>query len=79
VTLVGLVDNLHQTCSWYYLRDVDVKTDDYRYVLLKERNVIMTMEEEYRRQGELFPNPERLEKVQYTSCVCYVPKSFLFD
>ena len=36
----------------------------YRYVLLKERNMIMTMEEEYKRQGELFPNPERLEKVQ---------------
>jgi len=32
-------------------------------VLLKERNMIMTMEEEYKRSGELFPNPERLEKV----------------
>jgi len=35
----------------------------YRYVLLKERNMIMTMEEEYKREAELFPNPERLEKV----------------
>jgi len=35
----------------------------YRYVLLKERNMIMTMEEEYKRQAELFPSPERLEKV----------------
>jgi len=32
-------------------------------VLLKERNMIMTMEEEYTEQGELMPNPERLEKV----------------
>lgn len=35
----------------------------HRYVLLKERNMILTMEEEYKRQCELFPNPERLEKV----------------
>ncbi|KAI0238324.1 39S ribosomal protein L47, mitochondrial [Lamellibrachia satsuma] len=34
------------------------------YVLLKERNVIMTMEAEYKRQSELFPSPERLEKVE---------------
>lgn len=34
------------------------------YVLLKERNMVMTMEEEYKRQCELFPNPERLEKVE---------------
>lgn len=34
------------------------------YVLLKERNMIMTMEEEYKREAELFPNPERLEKVE---------------
>ena len=40
-----------------------------RYVLLKERNMIMTMEEEYKRCGELFPNPERLEKVHNVSVV----------
>lgn len=34
------------------------------YVLLKERNMLMTMEEEYTNQKELFPNPERLEKVE---------------
>ncbi|XP_064642877.1 large ribosomal subunit protein uL29m-like [Lineus longissimus] len=34
------------------------------YVLLKERNMLMTMEAEYTRQKELFPNPERMEKVE---------------
>ena len=34
-----------------------------RYVLLKERNRLLTMEEEYRYQHELFPNPERIDKV----------------
>ncbi|ESO07381.1 hypothetical protein HELRODRAFT_125085, partial [Helobdella robusta] len=34
------------------------------YVLLKERNMLMTMEAEYNRQCELFPSPERLEKVE---------------
>ena len=27
--------------------------------------MMMTMEEEYRRESELFPSPERLEKVSY--------------
>ena len=36
----------------------------WRYVLLKERNMVMTMEEEYKRNCELFPNSERLEKVR---------------
>lgn len=35
-----------------------------RYVLLKERNRLLTMEEEYRHQHELFPNPERIDKVE---------------
>jgi len=35
----------------------------YRYVLLKERNRLLTMEEENRHQHELFPNPERIDKV----------------
>lgn len=35
----------------------------HRYVLLKERNRLLTMEEEYRHQHELFPNPERIDKV----------------
>merc|ERR1712178_236463 len=34
------------------------------YVLLKERNMILTMEEEYKRLLELMPSPERLEKVE---------------
>ncbi len=34
-----------------------------RYVLLKERNRLLTMEEEYRYQHEVFPNPERIDKV----------------
>jgi large subunit ribosomal protein L47 len=34
------------------------------YILLKERNMLMTMAEEYKRQTQLFPNPERLEKVE---------------
>lgn len=38
----------------------------YRYVLLKERNRLLTMEEEYRHQHELFPNPERIDKVKKT-------------
>ena len=33
------------------------------YVLLKERNRLLTMEEEYRHQHELFPSPERIDKV----------------
>ena len=35
-----------------------------RYVLLKERNRLLTMEEEYRYQYELFPSPERVDKVK---------------
>ncbi|KAL8622729.1 hypothetical protein ACOMHN_009363 [Nucella lapillus] len=34
------------------------------YVLLKERNMLLTMEHEYKRQSELFPNPERIDKVE---------------
>lgn len=34
------------------------------YVLLKERNMLLTMEEEYKRNLELFPSPERLHKVK---------------
>ncbi|BFZ23623.1 hypothetical protein BsWGS_26662 [Bradybaena similaris] len=34
------------------------------YVLLKERNMLMTMQAEYTRQCELFPNPERITKVE---------------
>ena len=55
-------------CSQWHWEILVCKDDDnnlsaYRYVLLKERNMIMTMEEEYKSQSELFPNPERLEKV----------------
>lgn len=33
------------------------------YVLLKERNMLLTMEEEAKDQCRLFPSPERLDKV----------------
>lgn len=38
----------------------------HRYVLLKERNRLLTMEEEYRYQHELFPSPERIDKVSHS-------------
>ncbi|XP_076249140.1 mitochondrial ribosomal protein L47 [Calliopsis andreniformis] len=34
------------------------------FVLLKERNMLLTMEEAYKKQYEYFPNPERLDKVE---------------
>jgi large subunit ribosomal protein L47 len=34
------------------------------YVLLKERNMLYTMEQECKEQVRLFPNPERIDKVQ---------------
>ena len=37
------------------------------YILLKERNMLMTMEEEHWRRLENMPNPERFEKVFYLS------------
>lgn len=36
----------------------------FRYVLLKERNMLMTMEEVCKDENEIFPNPERLDKVK---------------
>lgn len=33
------------------------------FVLLKERNMLLTMEHEYEAEHELFPSPERLDKV----------------
>lgn len=33
------------------------------YILLKERNMLMTMEKECNDKMEIFPNPERLDKV----------------
>lgn len=35
----------------------------FRFVLLKERNMLLTMEHECNNQFELFPNPERIDKV----------------
>jgi hypothetical protein len=35
-----------------------------RFVLLKEKNMLLTMEHECREQTELFPNPERIDKVR---------------
>lgn len=34
------------------------------YVLLKERNMLLTMEEECKSQTRLFPSPERIDKVE---------------
>ncbi|XP_062514542.1 large ribosomal subunit protein uL29m-like [Corticium candelabrum] len=34
------------------------------YVLLKERNMLLTLKHEARRQGELTPSPERMRKVR---------------
>jgi large subunit ribosomal protein L47 len=34
------------------------------FVLLKERNMLLTMEHECKEQTELFPNPERIHKVE---------------
>jgi large subunit ribosomal protein L47 len=34
-----------------------------RFVLLKERNMLLTMEHESKEQTELFPSPERIDKV----------------
>lgn len=36
------------------------------YVLLKERNMLKTMEHEYDDKFELFPSPERLDKVSFS-------------
>lgn len=35
----------------------------FRYVLLKEKNMLLTMEEESKKEFKLFPNPERIDKV----------------
>lgn len=34
------------------------------YVLLKERNMLLTMEENAKAEWKLFPSPERLDKVE---------------
>lgn len=34
------------------------------YVLLKEKNMLLTMQHEAERLYEIFPNPERIDKVQ---------------
>lgn len=33
------------------------------FVLLKERNMLLTMEENCKKHWELFPNPERIDKI----------------
>lgn len=35
-----------------------------RYVLLKERNMLKTMEHECNEEMEMFPSPERIDKVE---------------
>ncbi|KAJ8920707.1 hypothetical protein NQ315_004846 [Exocentrus adspersus] len=39
-------------------------SDLHKYVLLKERNMLLTMEEEAKAQIQLFPSPERIDKVE---------------
>ena len=39
-----------------------------RFILLKERNMLLTMEEAYKQANENMPNPERLDKVA-TKCL----------
>ena len=34
-----------------------------RYILLKEKNMLLTMEHEAKRECNFFPNPERIDKV----------------
>lgn len=34
-----------------------------RYILLKEKNMLLTMEEYCKENYELFPSPERIDKV----------------
>uniref|UniRef100_T1IZD1 Large ribosomal subunit protein uL29m n=1 Tax=Strigamia maritima TaxID=126957 RepID=T1IZD1_STRMM len=41
----------------------EVKTD-YMYVLLKEKNMLLTMEAEYKRSSETMLSPERIYKVE---------------
>lgn len=41
------------------------------FILLKERNMLLTMEAECKRLCELFPNPERIDKVIYSVSFMY--------
>ena len=36
----------------------------FRFVLLKERNMLLTMEEAYKQETEIMPNQERIDKVE---------------
>lgn len=49
---IFLVDLLQ--CQYYSLR----------YVLLKEKNMLLTMEHEAKKKVEIFPSPERIDKVE---------------
>ncbi|CAF0901639.1 unnamed protein product [Rotaria sp. Silwood1] len=65
-------DNLQESKiihgRWWYVDELRLKSNEdlhkLWYVLLKERNRLLTMEEEYRYQHELFPSPERIDKVE---------------
>lgn len=44
------------------------------YILLKERNMLKTMEHECDEKYELFPNPERVDKVS-EECFIHPPQT----
>lgn len=46
-----------------YHNNVDYILDYDRFVLLKERNMLLTMEHDAKQEYRLFPNPERIDKV----------------
>jgi large subunit ribosomal protein L47 len=65
-----LKSNLDLHKLWYtlsifnlFIMFLDVYFGKSRYVLHKERNMLLTMEEAFKKQVEPFPSPERITKV----------------
>lgn len=58
-----ILDYLH-ICRYHSVFIKFICLNKYRYVLLKERNMLMTMEEACKKESEIFPNPERLDKIR---------------
>jgi hypothetical protein len=57
-TLRGVSDTQYCHVLCYFKSNIFL-----RFVLLKEKNMLLTMEHECKEQVELFPNPERIDKV----------------